>query len=300
MITDALRKIFLLTALCCLGSVARAEWHPTPDSAPGEMTLVPMENAPFPHESRAEGHSYGETFFPADKHYSDNSVLLYLSANYRPGPETHLLFYFHGWGNSIEKAANEFRLLEQVSNSGKNVVFVFPEGPKDASDSGLGKLEEEGGIARLAEEVLAKLKADSKAPDDSKLGQVILSGHSGAFRGIARSLRHGGLDDRVSAVFLLDASYSHFDDFTNWIQAHPDHQLFSLFTDHLAPENAQMMARLSKADFPFAVREDTDITSDWLAGQNAVFIVTRERDHNQTVELLETFLIASRLPGEHE
>ena len=61
-----------------------------------------------------------------------------------------------------------------------------------------------------------------------------------------------------------------------------------------------MMARLSKADFPFAVREDTDITSDWLAGQNAVFIVTRERDHNQTVELLETFLIASRLPGEHE
>lgn len=280
----------LLAALALPNCLYALDWEEGPL---GRTAIVPMENAPYPHESRAEGYTYQETFFSAEEHYSDSSVALFIPKGYTPGDTVDLLYYFHGWGNNVEKSLDQYRLREMVVASGKNVILVFPEGPRNASDSGLGKLEDPEGLKNLTDEVLKTLK-DSGATTSDQLGSVILSGHSGAYRGIAFSLHQGGLDDYITDVYLLDASYANLDYFIEWMMKGGNRRLRSIFTDHLAADNTAMMAALSRAEIPFEVRLDTEIEEGLLERAAFVFVYTKERDHNQAVEILELFLATSR------
>lgn len=261
----------------------------------GETATFKMENAPYPHESREEGHVYEGQSYPFDPHYVDNSVAIFIPDGYVAGGETDLLFYFHGWGNSIEKSLEKFSLRKQVVASGKNVILVFPEGPKNTKDSGLGKLEEEDGISKLSTEVIDTLYREKKIPG-TNIGKVILSGHSGAYRGIAHALEVGGLDEHVSEVYLLDASYGNLDYFTNWVSRVPAGRLRSVFTEHLVPENTVMMASLSKMREPFELRLESELEDADLARQRLVFVYTREKSHSETVQLLEVFLRNAKVP----
>src|ERR1051325_9809035 len=108
----------------------------------GETAIVPMKSAPFPHESRKDGFKYQDKQFPRDPHYIDNSVGLFIPRQFSPDQPTGLLICFHGWDNNVRKALDDYHLREQIARSGKNIILIFPEGPKDASDSGGGRLEE--------------------------------------------------------------------------------------------------------------------------------------------------------------
>ena len=129
-------------------------------------------------------------------------MAIFIPKGFEVEKKTDLLFYFHGHGNHLEKSFEKFSLREQIANSGKNVILVFPQGPKDAKDSGLGKLEDPDGLKNLAEEVLDRLQADRKIKT-RKLGKVVVCGHSGAFRGIAMCLKQGGLEDYITEVYLF-------------------------------------------------------------------------------------------------
>jgi hypothetical protein len=289
-------KLFTLILTMALATISvsvvcAADWV---ESAFGETAVFKMENAPYPHESRKDGYVYKEKTFPLDPHYNDNSVAIFIPDGYIPTEETNLLFYFHGWGNNIEDAFEKFLLREQVSASGKNVILVFPEGPKNSSDSGLGKMEDKDGIKNLSLEVMDTLFQEKKVPSKA-LGKVILSGHSGAYRGIAHSLEIGGLDDHLSEVYLLDASYGNFEYFTNWAVRVPDGRLRSIFTKHLAGENTLMMATLSENQVPFVVRMESKLEDADLAWHRLVFVYTEEKKHNETVQVLEMFLRNAKL-----
>ncbi len=52
----------------------------------------------------------------------------------------NFVVYFHGWNNNIDSACAQFDLIEQFSESNKNAIFVFPEGPKNSPDSFGGKV----------------------------------------------------------------------------------------------------------------------------------------------------------------
>ena len=125
---------------------AGAAWQET---ELGQTAFFTMANAPYPHASRANGFTNGDKSFPREPHYVDSTVALFLPKGYKPGARTDLLIYFHGHSNSVRKSLDQYRLREQVCAAGKNVILVFPEGPKDAGDSGGGKLEEPGGLQRL-------------------------------------------------------------------------------------------------------------------------------------------------------
>ncbi len=258
----------------------------------GKLAFVSMENAPFPHESRKEGHQYRDEIYSFEDHYNDSTVAVYIPEHYKYDGNVDLLYYFHGWGNNVRKAIVDFELLEQVSNSKKNVIFVFPEGPVDASDSSLGKLEDPDGLKALTSDVLGFLNAQDEIPSQ-ELGDVYLSGHSGAYRGIAFSLRHGGLNDHLKGVYLLDASYANLDDFTNWVITQKQGHFRSIFTDHLAADNASMMATLTRSSIPFKIIHDQDMNEEVLGDERVLFIYTSQRDHNQAVEVLEAFLASS-------
>lgn len=257
----------------------------------GQTAIVRMRNAPYPHPSRADGFRSGDKVFPRDPHYVDNSVALFIPKGYQPQKRTDLLLYFHGHSNNIRKAMTDFRLREQIVASGRNLILVFPEGPKDVPDSGGGKLEEKDGLRRLVEEVLGTLATDKKIPG-TELGHVALAGHSGAYRVISFCVEQGGLPDAVNEVGLLDASYDRLDAFVDWTARKPDARLFSIFTDHLADENVYLMTHLRKRKVACELLDEEDATEVILSKTRITFVHTRKLKHNDTVQWLERWLRA--------
>ena len=108
----------------------------------GRTLLCPMGNAPFPHPSRKDGFKKGNRSFPCEPHYCDSTVGIFIPDGYADNGKVNIMLYLHGHYNNVAKALGQFKLREQVVRSGKNLILVFPEGPRDAGDSGCGKLEE--------------------------------------------------------------------------------------------------------------------------------------------------------------
>ena len=287
-----LSAVAVLLATMLTTHAAAQNWTATPH---GEQAIFPMGYAPFPHVSRAKGHQYRDKVFTYADSYADPSVALFLPKGFRAGECVDLLFYWHGWSNTVTTAMESFALREMVVASGRNVVLVFPEGPRNASDSGAGKMEDEGGLARLADEVVGTLRREQRIPESATLGRVVLSGHSGAYRAMARCLRHGGLDDHISEVYLLDASYGDLEDFTAWMTRKPEGRLVSVYTEHLRERNEQMMATLTAAGIEHLATTHEAVTNEELAAARRAFVYTTTLDHNQAVSRLESFLATSSL-----
>lgn len=280
-----------LTAAASMAFAADGEW--IVDDR-GQTLIAPFANAPFPHPSRANGHEYDDKLFPAAQHYSDSTVALFIPKGWRDSASVDLLYYFHGWDNEVAQSLQEMALRETLVASGKNVILVFPQGPKKSSDSSCGKLEDPDGIKKLTMEVIERLRADGKTTATAP-GRIVLSGHSGAYRVIGKSLKHGGLEDHVAEVYLLDATYGELDNFAAWTQRHPDGKLRSIFTEHLATENVELMAKLDAAGTSFRLGIDGEEANDGLFAAPRVFLYTTKRDHVACRELLGPWLKASGL-----
>jgi len=283
---------FLLIA-CCVATqtAAPATSRVWEQSDFGFTAIFPMANAPYPHASRENGFKNGDTNYPRDPHYVDNSVALFIPKTYRPAERVDLLVYFHGHNNNLRKAFDQYKLREQIVASKQNVILVFPEGPKDAADSGCGKLEEPGGLKRLTDEVLDTLAAEGKI-HSKPLGRVLLAGHSGAYRVLSCCVKHGGLEDHVAAVALLDSSYGQLDNFVDWAARRPNGRLFSIFTDHLAAENVYLMTHLAKRGLPYALLDEADAGETDIAKHRLLFLHTQRLKHDETVTWLEKWLRA--------
>jgi hypothetical protein len=276
------------------GAVEAASTDSQPDtkwekSEEGETAFLPMKSAPFPHPSRDKGYSLNKVAFPREPHYSDSTVGLFIPRGYRRSPKVNLLIFLHGWSNNVRKAMSEYKLREQIVASGQNIILVLPEGPRDATDSGCGKLEDKDGLKHLVEESLATLHAAGKIGRE-KIGHVLIAGHSGAYRGLACSADHGGLDAELSDVCLLDSSYGNLDMFVDWVQKHPQGRFFSIFTDHLAAQNVYMFTRMQKIDEHCKLRIDAEATDGLLAQSRALFLHTETLKHDETVRWLERWL----------
>src|SRR4051794_9811339 len=263
-------------------------------SEPGETAFVPMKSAPYPHPSRDKGFKYGKAIIPREPHYTDSTVALFVPHGYRRASKVNVLVYLHGWSNNVRKAIAEYKLREQIVGSGQNIILVFPEGPRDATDSGCGKLEDKDGLKHIVEESLAMLHAAGKI-DHEKIGHVLIAGHSGAYKGLACCADHGGLDAELTGVCLLDSSYGNLDMFVNWVQQHPEGQFFSIFTDHLAAQNVYLLTHMEKAGSHCALKIDSDATDQLLSHSRALFLHTETLKHDETVRWLERWLRTRKL-----
>jgi hypothetical protein len=260
----------------------------------GETAFGPMKSAPYPHPSREKGYTYNNVTFPRELHYSDSTVGLFIPRGYHRTPRVDVLVYLHGWSNHVRKAISQYKLREQIVASGKNLVLIFPEGPRDAQDSGCGKLEDKDGLKNLVQESLATLHAAGKI-DNEAIGRVLITGHSGAYKGLACCADHGGLDAELSGVCLLDSSYGNLDMFVNWVQKHPDGQFFSIFTDHLAAQNVYLFTHMEKAGARPALKIDSAANEDLLTQSRLVFLHTETLKHDETVRWLEKWLRTRKL-----
>ncbi len=207
---------------------------------PGRTYMPALTGAPFPHASRAAGHDYNNEHFEVAQSYRDSTVGIYVPSHFKPGAATDVVVHFHGWSNHVEEVLRRYELREQLEASGLNAVLVVPQGPKDAKDSGDGKLELDAeGFKRFMQEVGAFLLAQ-KVVSTSAVGRIVLTLHSGGYGGAGGVLTRGGMNEAITDVILFDAAYGYFGAFADWTKGSPERRLLSLFTDDTALGNANI------------------------------------------------------------
>src|SRR5262249_2052502 len=144
-----------MLALALLPSKASAEPQELAEtySKDGALVLAHLDSAPFPHASRAEGHTYKNEFFSAKEHYSDNTVAIFVHKKFHGGDNVDFIVHFHGWRNNVAGTLQRYQLIEQLIASQRNAILVVPEGPRDAADSGGGRLEDPGAFKTFMRDV---------------------------------------------------------------------------------------------------------------------------------------------------
>lgn len=268
----------LLYCLAVLGITASAlaersagTWSHTPA---GDILLRSFTAAPYPHASRTNGYSSSNGTFPKEPHYTDSTVGIVIPPGYVPGDTVDYVVHFHGWGNHVSKVLEQYNLPAQLAAAKVNAILLVPQGPKDAKDSGDGKLElDPGGFKRLIDEVTAFLLSEGKIRSD-QIGKVVLTAHSGGYKVTARILHHGGLTDHISDVILLDASYGNLDDFAAFAAGHADTRIVSFHTKHLDDENKELQGLLDKAHVPYRDVSEPDLSITTVAPRGVTFVST--------------------------
>jgi len=162
-----------------------------------------------------------------------------------------LIIHFHGWNNDVLNVMEQFDMVQQLIASKKNAILVFAQGPYRASDSGGGKMEDDGGLKRFVEEVLQTLKNENRI-ENTAIGRIIISAHSGGYRPAILSLAHGNLDKNIKEVFLFDAFYALTDQLIPWLQQNQNNRLRSIYTEHLTEKHQNFIELLNKANLSYA------------------------------------------------
>lgn len=240
----------------------------------GELAIITSSNAPFPHPERQAGHNYRNQHFNFEEHYNDSSVAVFVPDHFVSTDTIDLVFYFHGWGNNIQKSIDKFDLLDQFSASQKQAIFVFPEGPKNASDSFGGRLEEKHVFKGLVEDVLNFLHQEQKV-DSIVPGEIILSGHSGAYRVISFILEQGGLSENISEVYLFDALYGRTEQYLQWLELYNGRFVNITTPDGGTYKNSlEFNKDLENIDLPTKSFTGNDVSLSDLAGSKRITIFT--------------------------
>jgi hypothetical protein len=282
----ALLPLFLLAATCAWSAESLEQTY----AVYGRLIVTQFVTAPYPHPSRANGHKYKDKVFRADEHYSDSTVAIFVPRSFRETPRVDVVVHFHGWGHSVAGTLQQFKLIEQVVESGKNAILVVPEGPKNASDSAGGKLEDPDGFKRFVDELTMTLRKQTGFKDkEVTVGRIILSGHSGGYKVISSILDRGGLPAQVSEVWLFDALYAETGKFLVWWDAQHG-RLLNIYTDNggTKDDTEAMMKLLKKRDTPFLAKEDASVTPEELKSGKLVFLHT-DLGHNDVLEKRKTF-----------
>ena len=270
-----LRIVLLLH--CCMSGIWSAAQQ-------GRTIRFTSANAMFPDTARAGGHDYNGKHYDAASHYSDSSVLVYVPAKFKPTGRYNLVFWFHGWGNNIDSACKQYLLLEQFEASGRNAIFIFPEGPKNAPDSYGGKLEQAFVFQQLTKEVMGKLAENGIVKYQQRFDisdlDITLAGHSGAYRVIGQIINK----TPVKEVILFDALYGGNDAYLQWL-SDPQHRFINIYTkDGGTYDNSLLVVKKATDSLrvPVLDIEEILLTDHVLRSNNKVNIYSAE-SHNGVI-----------------
>jgi hypothetical protein len=235
----------------------------------------------FPDTGRANGHLDGDKLLmTVAGHYDDSSVLLVVPRQFKPGRNIDLVFWFHGWHNSIDSALVFYRLARQFAGSRRNAVLVLPETAKNAADSYGGKLQQSGMFRELVGDVLNELQRTAIVDRKATPGHIVLAGHSGAYQVIANILQNGGMP--VDEVLLFDALYGRLPIFLNWIQQDKQHHFIHWFTNHGGGTDEMsdtLMVQLRNLHRDYKVAEEETLSIPEIRNNKILFVHSR-REHN--------------------
>jgi hypothetical protein len=236
----------------------------------------------FPDTGRVKGHIYDSILYTAKEHYNDSTVLIVAPKNLDAKKTVDLVFWFHGWRNNVDSAAIRYELIKQFIAAKRNAVLVLAETARNAPDSYGGKLENPGVFKVLVADVMQGLKTQRLISKNSAPGHILLGGHSGAYRVMARIIKNGQVP--IDEAMLFDALYAETDIFINWIKADNQHRFIHLFTDHggTLEESKHMNQLLDKDKISYFQVEEKDLIPDELQKYPVIYIHSL-KEHNDIV-----------------
>jgi len=243
----------------------------------------------FPDTGRVNGHLYDSVLYSAAEHYHDSSVLLIIPEHVHTNQTIDLIFWFHGWRNNIDTAAEFYKLTKQFVASKRNAVLVLAETAKNAPDSYGGKLEQQGMFKMLVRDIMHELKNRGIVPAETEPGNIVLAGHSGAFRVIAYILQDGQMP--VQEVFLFDALYSQLDKYENWLYQDKSHHFIHWYTNQGGGTDEMsdtMMVQLKAEHRDFLFTEESAISPE-IIKTNRILFVHSYREHNVIINNPDDF-----------
>jgi predicted esterase len=250
----------------------------------GTVIRFTSSNGMFPDTARANGHDYNGKHYDAAIHYADSSVLIYVPENFSAKGKLNLVFWFHGWGNNIDGARSQYALLDQFEASGRNAIFVFPEGPRDAPDSYGGKLEQAAVFQRLVKDVADQLASNKIVKKAARFNvadyDISLAGHSGAYRVISRIINK----TPVNEVILFDAMYGGNEFYLQWL-SDPQHRFINIYTkDGGTYDNSRQIAKLvnDSLQVPVVSVDEISVNEQLLQTHKKIFIFS-EQSHNGVI-----------------
>ena len=249
----------------------------------GTLFIIPMVSAPFPHPDRTNGHKYHDDFYTGPSNYSDSSVGFFIPKGFEPGATNDFVVHFHGWHNHVATVFTQYRLPEQFTESHRNAILIVPQGPREASDSFGGKLEDTNGFQRFMIEAVGRLN-ERGILHSTNIGNVIISGHSGGYHVMSRIVGNGGMNQNLREVWLFDALYGQTEYFTNWINNPQAHRLIDIYTLHggTKEETETLMTNLTAEKIEFIAKKEADITDADLKKNKLIFIDSA-LEHNQVI-----------------
>lgn len=283
-------RSLLIFAFVALATFSHAESLSEKYAPYGNLIIAKFATAPFPHPDRANGHYYHTNFLSAKEHYSDSSVALFIPKHFHAGKAIDFEVHFHGWGNNITRAFAHYHLAEQFAASQRNAILIVPQGPYDAQDSFDGKLEDTNGFARFMMEAMSVLEKKGVI-HHAKIGNIILSGHSGGYGVISSIVVCGGMNDHIHEVWLFDALYGRTEKFASWFNSDNAHRFIDIYTDHggTKEETENLMADLKKKNIPFYFAEEPEATPAALEHNKMIFLHTTNV-HDVVMQNNDTFL----------
>jgi hypothetical protein len=253
--------------------------------ARGATTTMELDHAPFPAAGGA---------------YSDSSVIAFVPSYHRIGRDDRVsvVVHFHGHHTTAERAIVAHQLREQLYESKQNAILLVPQLAVLAADSSCGKLETQGGFARMIDDAITQL-----FPSGTAVGRVCVSAHSGGWHAAARALERGGIP--VRETYLFDSLYAETEVFRDWVIAGAGkpmgsrHKLVSYYTGGTTEARTRaLFAELERAGVS-CVHEEIEgtLSREDLTRAEAVSIRTHVAHGGVTSELngLRDCLYASAL-----
>ncbi|HMH32363.1 MAG TPA: hypothetical protein VK543_04990 [Puia sp.] len=252
-------------------------------SSRSQLLRMSSPHTAFPDTGRIQGHVYDSVLYDATAHYTDSNVLILVPDRLPAIKKLDLVFWFHGWRNNIDTAIAYYHLADQFLASNRNAVLVLAETAKNSPDSYGGKLENPAVFKALVNDVLVELKKRNKIGAQCETGNILLAGHSGAYRVIARILTYGEV--KIREVLLFDALYGERDLFDQWLRSDTHNRLINWFTDEgggTDEESIKMMDQLKKEGLTVYFRDESSMSVSDLSLNRIIFLHSK-RAHNDII-----------------
>ena len=251
---------------------AAAQAQPTrPTASPvtteAKTKLVEFENAPFPFDSGVDPRRR--------KAGLAGARALQRSARAAAHPKGFdvrkrgvIVIFFHGHRATITRdVLDRQRVADQISLAKANAVLVAPQFAVNASDSSAGNFWTPGVFKWFLQDVSTELSflhgngvAGIGLRDDYDKLDIMVVGYSGGFAPVAWAIHHGGANERMRGVVLLDALYGELDKFEKWILGDRQRRFFvSGYLGSTRARNLQLQKMLDDRNIPYRMELDDRI-----------------------------------------
>jgi hypothetical protein len=244
----------------------------------------------FPDTARAAGLLDGDSvILPVAGHYDDSSVLLVIPPHLKRERKIDLIFWFHGWHNSIDTTLQFYGLARQFAAANSDAVLVLPEAAKNAADSYGGKLRQKGDFRALVGDVMEELRNYGIVQPDASAGHITLGCHSGGYSAVADILANG--EQPVDEVWLFDALYGHLPVFMDWIRSDRRHHFVHWFTNHGGGTDVvsdTLMQQLEGQHIDYLLTGE-GLLSPAMIRENRILFIHSPREHNVIINNPDDF-----------